>query len=150
MRGKRWIFFSLDNILATGAFYGFNNTVIEITAIHAKQDFQIIRFYLGNDFFNHFSRAVCGIRVAAAHKSSDKGFQFIAESKLQVETVIARLFGIESFDRTLLVAFHVDHTAVDINGDGVELALSQQLSKDLEVDLPQHVDCFLTEVSQKS
>ena len=39
---------------------------------------------------------------------------------------------------------------IDINGDGFELALSQQLSEDLEVDFSQHVGCFVTEVSQKA
>lgn len=76
--------------------------------------------------------------------------KYKTERKLQVVTAVSTLFGIESFDRTFLVAFHVDHTAVDINGDGFELALSQQLSEDLEVDFSQHVGCLVTEVSQKA
>jgi len=48
------------------------------------------------------------------------------------------------------VAFHVDHAAIHIKGDGFEFALSQQLSEDLEVDFSQHVGGFVTGVSQKT
>jgi hypothetical protein len=48
------------------------------------------------------------------------------------------------------VTFHVDHTAVDIDGNGFELALSQQLSEDLEVDFSEHLGCFVAEIPQKS
>ena len=118
MRGECWIFFSLDQILATGGFYGFNNIVIKITAVHAEKDFQIICFDMGNDFFDHFSSTVCGICIAASYKSSNICLQFITECKLDVVTVVPKLFGIKSFDRTFLVTFHVDNTAVDIDGDG--------------------------------
>ena len=89
---------------------------------------------MGNDFFDHFSCAICSIGVAASHKSSDVSLQFITESKLDVVTGVARLFGIVSFGSTFLVTFHVDHTAVNINGDGFELAPPQQLSEDFEID----------------
>src|SRR5450759_1045075 len=105
---------------------------------------------MGNDFFDHFSCAVCSIRVAASHKSSDIGLQFITESKLEVVTVVPKLFGIVSFCRSFLVTFHIDHTAVNIDGNGFELALSQQLSEDLEVDFSQNLCCFVSEVPQKS
>ena len=118
------IFFSFDQILSAGAFYGFNNIFIEIPTAHTEQDFQIIRFNLGSDFFDHFCSAVCGTRVAAAYKSSDISLQFVAESKLQVVTAISRLFGVVSLERSLLVTFHIDYTAVNINGDGFALALS--------------------------
>lgn len=72
-----------------------------------------ICFDLRNDFFDQFSRTVCGIRVAAAHKSSDKSLKFIAEGKLNVVTVVPRLFGIVPFDSALLMAFHVDHDDKD-------------------------------------
>ena len=60
------------------------------------------------------------------------------------------LLGIVSFDSTFLVAFHINHTAVDINGDDFELALLQQLFEDLEFDFSQHAGCFVAKVSQKS
>lgn len=44
----------------------------------------------------------------------------------------------------------IDHTAVDINGDGFELALSQKLSKEFEIDFPQHLGRFVAKVSQES
>lgn len=47
------------------------------------------------------------------------------------------------------MAFHVDHTTVNIDGDGFELALSQQLSEDLKIDFSQHGGRFVTEVSQE-
>jgi hypothetical protein len=48
------------------------------------------------------------------------------------------------------VTFHIDHTAVDIDGDRFEFALSKELSEDLEVDFSQNLGCFIAEVSQKS
>ncbi len=32
------------------------------------------------------------------------------------------------------MAFDIDHTAVNIDGDGFELALSQELSEEFEID----------------
>jgi hypothetical protein len=34
------------------------------------------------------------------------------------------------------MAFDIYHTAVNIDGDGFELALSQELSKEFEIDFP--------------
>jgi hypothetical protein len=42
---------------------------------------------------------------------------------MDVITVVSNHLGIVSFDRTFLVALHIDHTAVDINGYGFELTL---------------------------
>jgi len=98
---------------------------------------------------DQFSSAIGSIRVAAAHKSSDISVQFIAQDELYVVTVAHRLFGIVSSDSTFLVAFHVDHAAVNINGNRFQFFLSQQLFEDLEVDFSQHVGCFAAEVSQK-
>jgi len=72
---------------------------------------------MGNDFFDHFSGTVCSIRVTASYKSSDISLQFITESKLEVETVVPKLFGIVSFDRTFLVTFYVNYTAIDIDSN---------------------------------
>ena len=81
-----------------GAFYGFNNIFIEIpTVVHTEQDFQIIRFDLSYDCFDRFCSAVCGVRVAAAHKASNIGLQFITEGKLEIVTVVPRPFWIVSF-----------------------------------------------------
>lgn len=77
---------------------------------------------------------VGGICVAATYKSSGISLQFIAEGELEVVTVVPELFGIVSSDSTFLVAFHIDHTAVAINGDDFEFALLQQLYEDLEVN----------------
>lgn len=63
---------------------------------------------MGNDFFDHFSRAIGSICVAAAHKSSDISLQFVAEGKLNVVTVVSNLFGIIPFYSPFLVAFYVD------------------------------------------
>lgn len=75
---------------------------------------------MGNDFFDHFSCAVCSIRVAASYKSSDIGLQFITESKLEVVTVVPKLFGIVSLDRSFLVSF----SGVASNFAGVPLAFA--------------------------
>jgi hypothetical protein len=48
------------------------------------------------------------------------------------------------------MALDIDHTAVNIEGDGFELALSQELSEEFEIDFPQHLGRFVTEVSQES
>ena len=39
------------------------------------------------------------------------------ESKLEVVTVVPKLFGIVSFDRTFLVTFYVNYTAIDIDSN---------------------------------
>jgi len=52
---------------------------------------------MGNDFFDHFSSAVCGICVAASYISSDISLQLITKSELDVVTVVSRLLGIVSF-----------------------------------------------------
>ena len=44
----------------------------------------------------------------------------MSEGELDVVTGAARLFGIVSFGCPLLVAFHVDHAAVDIHGNRFE------------------------------
>ncbi len=46
------------------------------------------------------------------------------------------------FCRSFLVTFHIDHTAVDIDGDRFEFALSEELTEDLEVDFSQHLGCL--------
>jgi hypothetical protein len=43
----------------------------------------------------------------------------------------------------------IDHTAVDIEGDGFELTLSQQLFEEFEIDFPQHLGRFVAKVSQE-
>jgi hypothetical protein len=48
------------------------------------------------------------------------------------------------------MAFDIYHTAVNIDGDGFELALSQELSEEFEIDFSQHLGRFITEVSQES
>jgi hypothetical protein len=48
------------------------------------------------------------------------------------------------------VTFHVDNAAIDINGDGFELAPPQKLSEDFEIDFSQHLGSFVAEVSQES
>jgi hypothetical protein len=47
------------------------------------------------------------------------------------------------------MAFDIYHTAVNIDGDGFELALSQELSEEFEIDFSQHLGRFVTEVSQE-
>jgi hypothetical protein len=48
------------------------------------------------------------------------------------------------------VTFHVDHAAVNINGDGFELAPPQQLSEDIEMDFSQHLGSLVAKLSQES
>ena len=48
------------------------------------------------------------------------------------------------------MASDIYHTAVNIDGDGFELAFSQELSKEFEIYFPQHLGRFVTEVSQES
>ena len=47
------------------------------------------------------------------------------------------------------MAFDIYHTAVNIDGDGFELALSQELSEEFEIDFSQHLGGLVAEVSQK-
>lgn len=72
--------------------------------------------------YYHFCSALCGLCVAATYKSNDISLQFGAQSKLKVLTAISRLFGVVSLERSLVVTFHVDYVAVNINGDGFALA----------------------------
>jgi hypothetical protein len=53
-------------------------------------------FDIGDDFFDHFSRAIGCISVTASHKSSDVCLEFITESKLDVVTQVAKLDWITS------------------------------------------------------
>jgi len=86
----------------------------------------------------------------ASHIVGQVSLDFIAEGKLEVVAVVPKLFRIVSFDRSFLVTFHVDHTVVDIDGNGFELARSEEFSEDLEVGISQHLGCFVTEVPQKA
>jgi hypothetical protein len=47
------------------------------------------------------------------------------------------------------MALDIDHTTVDIDGDGFELTLSQQLFEEFEIDFPEHLGRFVAEVSQE-
>jgi hypothetical protein len=47
------------------------------------------------------------------------------------------------------MAFDIYHTTVNIDGDGFELALSQELSEEFEINFPQHLGRFVAEVSKK-
>jgi hypothetical protein len=58
--------------------------------------------------------------------------------------------GIVAFGSPILVTFLVDHAAVNINGDGFELAPPQKLSEDFEIDFSQHLGSLVAEVSQES
>jgi len=88
--------------------------------------------------------------LPTAYKSSDKSFDFVAECKLDVVTIVSKLLRVVSFDCAFLVTFHVDHTAVNIYDDGFAIAHSQEPSKEFEIDFPQHLGCFVTEVFQES
>jgi hypothetical protein len=48
------------------------------------------------------------------------------------------------------MTFHIDDTAVNIDGDGFELAPPQELSEDFEFDFSQHLGSLVAEVSQES
>jgi hypothetical protein len=48
------------------------------------------------------------------------------------------------------VTFHIDHTAVNINGDGFELTPPQKLSENFEIDLSQHLGRLVAEILQES
>ena len=45
---------------------------------------------------------------------------------------------------------HIDPTAVDIDGNGFEFFLSEEVSEDLEFDFSEHLGCFVAEVSPKT
>jgi vacuolar-type H+-ATPase subunit E/Vma4 len=45
-----------------------------------------------------------------------------------------------------LVTFYVDNAAINVNDDGSELALLEQLLEELEIDLSQHLSGLVTEV----
>ena len=47
------------------------------------------------------------------------------------------------------MAFDIYHTAINIDGDGFELALSQKLSEEVEIDFSQHLGGLVAEFSQK-
>jgi hypothetical protein len=104
---------------------------------------------VSHDFLDHFWRTVCRVSVPASDIAGQVGLDVITESKLDVITAVSRLFWIVTLYCPLLMAFDIYHTAVNIDGDGFELALSQELSEDLEVDFSQHLGRFVTEVSQK-
>jgi hypothetical protein len=76
-------------------------------------------------------------------------FDLIAEGKLEVVTGVAQLLRIVSFGGPFLVTFHVDHTAVDVDRDSFVLDPYQELSKQPEIDLSQHLGGLVTEVAQK-
>ena len=54
------------------------------------------------------------------------------------------------FDSAFLLTLHVDHTAVNTDCNGFELALYDEFAKDLEVDFSQPVGGFIAEISQKA
>ena len=62
---------------------------------------------------------------------------------------LAMLFQIVTFSCPLPIAVDVYHTAFNVDRNGFELAFSQELSEELETDLPQHLGRFVTEVSQE-
>jgi hypothetical protein len=105
---------------------------------------------MGHDFLDHACRTIGCIGVPTSDISRQVSLDFIAEGKLDVVTWVTGLFRIVSFGGPLLVTFHIDHTAVHINGDGFELAPSQQLSEDFEMDFSQHLGGLVAEVSQES
>jgi hypothetical protein len=47
------------------------------------------------------------------------------------------------------MALDIYRTAVNIEGDGFELTLSQELYEEFEIDFPQHLGRFVAEVSQE-
>jgi hypothetical protein len=47
------------------------------------------------------------------------------------------------------VTFHVDHAAVNINGNGFELTPPQQLSENFEIDFSQHLGSLVAEIPQE-
>jgi hypothetical protein len=47
------------------------------------------------------------------------------------------------------MAFYVDHTAVNIDGDEFKPAFGKQLFENFEIDASHHLCCFKVEVTQK-
>lgn len=85
---------------------------------------------MGNDFLAHFSYAICSIGVVTSNKSGGGGLQFIKKGKLEV---VSKLFVIVPLGRIFLVSFHVDHTAINIDDDGFDLALFIRFLKTLRL-----------------
>jgi len=131
-------------------FCGFQIIFIKLTAIHAKCDFQNLFFEVGNDLLDHACCAIGCIGVATSYVARRLSLEFITVSKLKVVTGVTWLFRIVSFGNPFLVTFQIDHTAVIINGDGFELAPSQKLSEDFELDLSQRLCRLVTKVFQES
>jgi hypothetical protein len=104
---------------------------------------------VSHDFLDHFCRTVCRVSVTASDIAGQVGLNVITESKLEVVTAVSRLFWIVTFYCPLLMAFDICHTAVNIDGDGFELALSQEVSEEFEIDFSQHLGGLVAEVSQK-
>jgi hypothetical protein len=107
--------FSLDDILTTQQLNRFQDRIVKITAVHAKCDFQPLFFEVSYDFLDHFCCAVCRMGISASDIASQVGLDFITESKLDVGTAVS---GLLTFYCPLLMALDIDHTAVDIEGDG--------------------------------
>jgi hypothetical protein len=77
----------------------------------------LIRIY--NTVFRAHSRRTIGcVGVPASYIARQVGLEFITEGEPEVVTGVAWLFGIVSFGCPFLVTFHVNHAAVNINGNG--------------------------------
>ena len=100
-------------------------------------------------FLDHFYRTVYRVSVSASALAGQVILNVITESQLEVVTAVASLFWIVTFFSPLLIALVIYHTAVNIDGDGFELALSQELSEEFEIDFSQHLGGLVAEVSQK-
>jgi hypothetical protein len=83
---------SLDDISAIQRFDRFQDIIVNITAVHAKGDFQTLIFEMGMDFFDHFCCAVCRTEIPASDISCQIGLIVITESNLGVITAVSRLF----------------------------------------------------------
>ena len=66
LRHKRWIPFSLDDILAIQRFDRSQDSIVKITTIHAKCDFQPRIIEVSHDFLDHFCRTICRVSVPAS------------------------------------------------------------------------------------
>lgn len=60
--------------------------------------------------------------------------------------MVPRPFGVIPLCCSFLVTLPVDHPAVDIDGNGIELTLSEELSENFEIDFSEHVGCFVADV----
>jgi hypothetical protein len=78
---------------------------------------------VGHNFLDHSLCAISDLVVTASYIACHESFKFIAEGELDFVTGVAQLFRNISFGCSLLVAFHVDRAAVDINGDGFDWLL---------------------------